>query len=548
MKCSLLCALVACHSTASSTQTPAPADSPDAAKISNIADAAIAAHQAVGLTIAVAHGDQLVLAKGFGFADVAKKLPATIDTVYRIGSVTKQFTAVAILQLVEQNKLTLTDDIRKYVPAYPAGQPITIEQLLTHTSGIPSYTDGDWIEAGQKPLTHEQVLARFKDRALDFKPGTDWSYSNSGYYLLGLVIEKVSGQHYVDEVREHVMLPAGMTHSGPCDSPQLAHGYATADGPVDAIPFDNGPPFAAGALCSTALDLVAWQRALEHGKVLAPASLAKMRTNVMLPSGKPAGYGYGVFIDEVGGHARVEHGGAINGFISELARYPKDDVTIVVLANTEGRTPSQVEAKIASVELGLPPPPAAPVGKPLAEAERVAYTGTFDLEMQGQHADVRVFLDGDKLKTQVHGQPAITMLYQGGHTFSLDMGEPVKIVFAEDLSRFTISQRGHEVEVKRVAAATADTGKPLPAAERAAIVGTYDLEMRGHHVPVKVFVDGDKLQSQIQGQPAVTMLYQGDHTFTLDMADPVKLVFVADASRFTIFQHGQQIDVKRVAP
>ncbi|MEO8548733.1 MAG: serine hydrolase domain-containing protein, partial [Kofleriaceae bacterium] len=509
MKHVALLVVAACHSATAPTPVTAPPPSPERAKIEALAEAEIAAHHAVGMTIAVARGDQLVVANGYGFADAARRVPATIDTVYRIGSVTKQFTAVAILQLVEQGKLALTDDVRKYVPAYPAHDPaITIDQLLTHTSGIPTYTDGDWIDAGQHPLTHAQVLARFATKPLEFAPGTAWSYSNSNYYLLGLVIERVTGSSYGDAVRERVLVPAGMTHSGACDSPQLAHGYATAEGPVDAIPFDNGPPFAAGALCSTALDLVAWQRALEHGVVLSPASLAKMRTSAVLSTGKPAGYGYGVFVAEREGHPRIEHGGAINGFISELSRYPKDDVTVVVLANTEGRTPSKVEAQISTVVLGLSPVPVRQ-GKPLAEAERVAYTGTFDLEMDGQHVDVRVFTDGDKLRTQLHGQPAITMLYQGERTFTLDMDEPVKIVFAADLARFTIFQHGHEVEVKRVAAETVNTGKPLPAAERAAYVGKYDLEMHGQHVAVRVFVEGDALRSQIQGQPPVTMLYQG---------------------------------------
>lgn len=550
MQRSLFVLLVACHA---STPSPSPVAAgsgapPERAKIAALANAEISAHHAVGLTIAVAHGDQLVVADGYGFADAARHLPATIDTVYRIGSVTKQFTAVAILQLVEQGKLALADDVRTYVPEYPAHDAaITIAQLLSHTSGIPTYTDGDWIDAGQHPLTHAQVLARFAAKPLEFAPGSQWMYSNSNYYLLGLVIEKVTGQRYADAIRERVLVPAGMTHSGACDAPQLAHGYATANGPIDAIPFDNGPPFAAGALCSTALDLVAWQRALEHGKVLAPASLAKMRTNVMLSTGKPSGYGYGVFVDERAGHPRIEHGGAINGFISELSRYPSDDVTIVVLANTEGRTPSQVEAKIAGVVLGIPEVPA-PTGKPMTEAERVAYVGSYDLEMEGQHVAVRVFTDGDKLKTQLTGQPAITMLYQGEHTFALDMPEPVKLVFTTDLSRFTIFQHGHEVEVKRVAAtavAPAPASKPLPTAERDKYAGSYDLEMHGQHVGVKVFVEGDRLRSQIQGQPAVTMLYQGDHTFTLDMADPVKLVFAADYARFTIRQHGMEVEVKR---
>ena len=538
MKRSVLAVLVACHSAASPIPAPlatAPA-SPTRAKIDALAQAEIDAHHAVGLTIAVAHGDQLVIAAGYGQADVARKVPATIDTIYRIGSITKQFTAVAILQLAEQHKLALTDDIRTSVPEYPQHDfPITIEQLLTHTSGIPTYTDTDWLEAGQHPLTHAQVLARFAAKPLAFTPGTKWSYSNSNYYLLGLVIEKLTKQSYDDAIRERVLLPAGMIHSGACNSPQLAHGYATAVGPVDAMPFDNGPAFAAGSLCSTALDLVAWQRALEHGTVLTPASLAKMRANAKLSTGALANYGYGVFVGDRSGHPMIEHGGAINGFISELARYPTDDVTVVVLTNTEGDTPSTVEKEIAAVVLDLPVKPA---GKPLTDAEQLAYIGTYEAQLHGKPVAAHVFAVGPTLRTQLAGQPPVTMRYQGDETFTLDMDEPVKLVFAADHSTFTIFQHGLELEVKRVAI----TSKPLADAERLVYVGTYEVQ---GGLSVRVFGEGALLRTQIQGQPPVTMMYQGDDTFTLDMNEPVKIVFGADHSYFTIFQHGRQVDVKR---
>src|SRR5664279_1792508 len=311
MKCSVLVVLVACQSAATHTPSAslpssAPA-APERGRIEALASSEISEQHTVGVTVAVARGDQILLGAGYGFADAKRKIPATIDTVYRIGSITKQFTAVAILQLIEQNKLALTDDIRKYVPDLPEREtPITIEHLLTHTSGIATYTDTDWLIAGQRPMTHAEVLARFAAKPLEFPPGSKWSYSNSNYYLLGMVIEKLTHQSYGDAIRTRVLVPAGMLHSGACDSPQLAHGYARAKDQIDAMPFDNGPPFAAGALCATALDLISWQRALEHGKVLAPGSLAKMRADAKLTSGSSAGYGYGVFIGELAGHHRIE--------------------------------------------------------------------------------------------------------------------------------------------------------------------------------------------------------------------------------------------------
>jgi len=445
MKRSVLFALV----TSTSLSIAAPSAPPERAKIDALAKAEIEQQHAVGLTVVVARGDKTIVSAGYGFADLAAKTPATADTLYRIGSVTKQFTAVAILQLVEQKKLALTDDIRTYVPEFPKHDSvITIEQLLTHTSGVPTFTDTDWLQAGQHPLTHAQVLARFATKPLEFIPGSKWAYSNSNYYLLGMAIEKLTKQTYGDAIRERVLLPAGMTRSGACDAPQLAHGYASAVGPIDAMPFDNGPPFAAGALCATAPDLLAWQRALEHGKVITPASLAKMRTNAKLSTGALAGYGYGVFVADLEGHHRIEHEGGINGFISELARYPDDDVTIVVLANTEGPTPTQLEKRIARVMLSLPEPSK---GKPLASAERTPFVGSYDLQGVAKGLRARVFDEKGTLRVQLPKQPSIGMNYQGDGKFTLDMEEPVEIDFAADRAKLTLHQHGLTIEALRVA-------------------------------------------------------------------------------------------------
>lgn len=428
MKHCLILALVGCSSsTAPAPAAPPPPPPPERAAIDALATKEIADHHTVGVTVAVARGEQLVVAAGYGFADAKKKIPASIDTVYRIGSITKQFTAVAILQLIEQKKLALTDDVRTYVPEFPAA--ITIEQLLTHTSG------------------HAQVLARFATKPLEFTPGSKWSYSNANYYLLGMVIEKITGETYGDAVKTRVLRPAGMTHSGPCDSPQLAHGYASAVGEIDAIPFDNGPPFAAGALCSTALDLVTWQRALEHGKVITAASLEKMRTEKLLADGSPSGYGYGVFISDLAGHHRIEHAGGINGFVSELARYPADDLTIVVLANTETHTPSQLEARIARVMLGLPEPDKKDL--PVSGSERTKLVGSFELQGMAKGMHGKIFVDGETLQLQLMNQPPVRMLYQGDGKFALDMEDPVTIEFSTDRSRFTLHQRGIAIDAIR---------------------------------------------------------------------------------------------------
>jgi len=452
----LAIALAACGSASTPPASAVPAPAPETPKIDAFAKAALDDHKAVGLAVAVARGDKLLVAKGYGFADLEHKTPVTADTVFRIGSITKQFTAVAILQLAERGQLQLSDDVRKYVPEFPAKQkPITLEHLLTHTSGIFNYTSvKDWVEVGKKPMTRQQLLAMFADKPLEFDPGTRWEYSNSNYYLLGMVIEAVTKRPYADVIRDQLLVPAGMRASGYCNDamPHHAQGYSLkGNAPKPAQPLDLAHPFAAGSLCATAPDMVAWQRALDTGKLLKPDSLERMRANAKLADGKPTGYGYGLFIGELSGHQRIGHGGGINGFTSMLARYPGDDLTIVVLANAEVDTPDKLEQRIARLELGLPEP-SVKTDQVVAAAERARYVGTYKIEGFGPDAvDVKVFEDGDALKAQVTGQPVATLLYQGNRTFRLDLDPDIDLMFAagEHAPGFTLHQGGMTIEAKR---------------------------------------------------------------------------------------------------
>jgi CubicO group peptidase (beta-lactamase class C family) len=455
-------AVAACHGASSTPRTPAPARpvavaNPYAAKIDALVDAVLADHRAVGLAVAVARGDQLLVAKGYGVADVAHATPVTADTVFRIGSVTKQFTAVAILQLVERGELKLTDDVRTYVPEFPAkSRTVTIEHLLTHTSGIPSYTDAaNWIELGAKRMTHAQMLALFADAPLGFDPGTRWEYSNSNYYLLGMVIEKVTGKPYAEVIRDRVLAPAGMTASGYCTDtmPGLAAGYSLHDGtPAPAAPVDMSTPYAAGALCSTVGDLLAWQRALDTGVVLAPETIARMRTAATLANGDSTHYGYAVFLGDLDGHPRIGHGGGINGFTSMLARYPDDDVTIAVLANAEVDTPDRLEQRIARVVLGLPEPTIQHAA--LAAADRDRFAGTYTIQGFGSdEMAVEVRAAGDGLELQVPGQPAATLVFQGDAAFVVAEDNEIRVEFhagaGGPATGMTIHQGGMAIEAKR---------------------------------------------------------------------------------------------------
>ncbi|MEE4176402.1 MAG: serine hydrolase domain-containing protein, partial [Bacteroides sp.] len=230
----------------------------------------------------VAKGDEVIYEKAFGMANLELEVPMQTDMVFRIGSVTKQFTAVAILQLLEQGKLSLQDDITKFIPNYPThGHTITIHQLLNHTSGIMSYTDNPEVfnlESMRKQLNPEGLVDLFKNQPMNFAPGERFLYNNSGYILLGYIIEKVSEESYADYVRTQLFEPAGMEHSLYGDDKQIlknrAYGYQPIeDGYANADFLDMSLPYAAGSLMSTARDLFKWNQALKSGKILKPETL-----------------------------------------------------------------------------------------------------------------------------------------------------------------------------------------------------------------------------------------------------------------------------------
>ena len=302
--------------------------------------------------VAVVKDGRLVLARGYGYADLENSVPATAETVYRLGSITKQFTSMAILQLAEQGKLSVDDELTKFLPDYPlAGHKVTIHQLLNHTSGIKSYTSlRGFFKTARQDLSHEEMLALFKDEPVDFEPGAKMQYNNSGYYLLGLVIEKASGQSYAEYLSEHIFKPLGM-HATRYDGlrpliPHRAAGYKRARGEIVIDdPISMTAPFAAGALVSNVLDLIKWHQALEAGDFLSSASYEAMYRPTTLPDGKVQKYGYGWGLGDLAGHRKLSHGGGINGFSTMIARYPDDRLAVIVLANTAGAPAGGIEAQ-----------------------------------------------------------------------------------------------------------------------------------------------------------------------------------------------------------
>jgi CubicO group peptidase (beta-lactamase class C family) len=306
-------------------------------------------------TVLVVKDGKALINQGYGSADLEWNIPNTPTAKFRLGSITKQFTAASILLLEERGKLKIDDPISKYLPdAPPAWQKITIYNVLTHTSGIPSFTGfPDYNATEWKDTTPAELVARFRDKPLDFEPGSKFFYSNSGYVLLGYLIEKISGQTYADFLQQNIFTPLGMADTG-IDSnaailPQRAQGYSPSpNGTHHAGYISMTIPFSAGALYSTTGDLLKWEQGLFGGKILSPSSLAKMTTPFK------ENYAMGLTVVTRDGHKRIAHGGGIEGFNTALEFYPDDKLIVIVLGNLNGGGPDQISASLGKVALGQP--------------------------------------------------------------------------------------------------------------------------------------------------------------------------------------------------
>jgi CubicO group peptidase (beta-lactamase class C family) len=305
-------------------------------------------------SVLVVQKGKTIYQKSFGMADREWSIPNTNQTKFRIGSVTKQFTAACILLLQEKGKLQLEDKLSKYLPDYPKGDSITIHMLLNHTSGIKNYTSiPEFWPKAILPLSHDSMIAIFKNKPYDFAPGTQWNYSNSGYYLLGVIVEKVSGKKFADYLQQEIINKAGLknTSMDRLDSVLAfrAKGYAKnrTGGFNQAMMISMEGPYSAGAMFSTPEDLVNWTKALHENKILLPASTVKMMTAYK------NNYGYGIGIDSLKTHKRVSHNGGIPGFSTHLAYYPVDDVYVVAISNNE-MSADRIGIAMAYIAFGMP--------------------------------------------------------------------------------------------------------------------------------------------------------------------------------------------------
>jgi CubicO group peptidase (beta-lactamase class C family) len=399
--------LALCWAGALAAQVP---DAELVRRVDSLATAAISSGRAGGIAIGIARRGKVILERGYGEG-------ITAETVFRIGSITKQFTAARILQLADSERIDLDADVTRYLPDAPtAGRRVTVRQLLNHTSGIWSYTTRGsrfWEVAGTE-LPHDSMLAFIRSQPPDFEPGTDYKYNNSGYYLLGMIIERVTGRSYGDDLRRTFFEPLHLSHTRFCpDAPEPGDAIGLSrqgDSLVPAQPIDMSGPFAAGGLCSTVGDLLTWSAALRDGRA-AGQVFPRMASPDTLPGVRRLSYGYGLATGTSARHRVIEHGGGINGFVSALSWYPDDSLDVAILVNTEGNLADQLGSQVASVAFGVPLRVALDLPIPDSIAQRVM--GTY----RSDSVQARIFSAGGRLMLQLGGRSPTRLKYQGGYRF-----------------------------------------------------------------------------------------------------------------------------------
>ena len=438
-------------------------------RMDQVVQSYVANNQFMG-SVLVARGNGVLLDKGFGSADLEWNITNTPDTKFRLGSVTKQFTAASILLLEERGKLSVNDPVKKYMPEAPAAwDKITIFHLLTHTSGIPNFTEfPDYRKLEPFPTTAEQLVARFRDKPLEFEPGEKWNYSNSGYVLLGYLIEKISGESYQEFVNENIFRPLGMKDSG-YDSntaiiPHRASGYARGpNGFVHAGFIDMTVPLSAGALYSTTEDLLKWEQALFGGKLLSPASLEKMTTPFK------NNYAFGVEVETVNGHKVIRHNGGIEGFNTQLEYFPDEKLTIAVLANMNTPAPGQIASQLAAVAHGENVTLQTERKEITVDSKILArYVGAYQL---APGVSFLITVDGNQLVSKLGNQPRISVFPQSETLFFAKVvdaqlefvkpdgqGVPSQLILHQG-GRDQTANRQSEAEYKQLADAAAAADK-----------------------------------------------------------------------------------------
>jgi CubicO group peptidase (beta-lactamase class C family) len=500
-----------------------------------------------GATALVYKEGKVLYRKALGLANLELDIPMKPENVFELGSITKQFTAVSILMLMEQGKLSLDDEITKYLPDYPTHEKtITVHHLLNHTSGIKSYTNmSSFMVLARNDMTPIEIIDHFKNEPMDFDPGEKWNYNNSGYIILGHIIEEISGNTYAEFVAEHIFKPLNMNNSYYGSQSKLiknrASGYSpTKEGFKNADYLSLTLPYAAGSLMSNVDDMVKWHKAIHSNTLITAKSKALAFTNTALNNGDPTNYGYGWQVNEINGTSSIEHGGGIFGYVTQGVYVPSENTYVIVLTNRDGASPQDATIKMAALAIGKPYPDTDKSIK-LSADQLKKWVGNYEFDNEVLRS---ITLEEGKLYSQREGSEKLEILavspnkflFEGGMTsyeFTMENGKKIANFAARsNISKGveTDKKPGTEKETIAIAPETLND-----------YVGSYELQPG---FEIAITTKEGKLYAQATGQPQFEIFAEANDTFFLRVV-AAQLVFgrneSGDVINVTLNQGGQSM-------
>lgn len=509
-----------------------------------------------GATVVVMKDGKVLLRKAYGLANLSNKETLQADHVMRLGSITKQFTAVAILQLIEAGKMALNDPVTKFFPDYPeTGKTITIEHLLTHTSGIPSYTSKPgFVASANKDISVSAMVDSFKNDALEFEPGSTFRYNNSGYFLLGAIIEKVSGETYANYVAKHIFTPLGMNntaHEGHERSQQArAQGYSQrTDSFEPSMKISMTQPYAAGSITSTVDDLANWDTAITAGKLLKADSWKRAFTSYKLKNGQDTNYAYGWGVGEFEKQPMISHGGGIPGFSTFALRLPKDKVFVAVLNNADGGLPQpeMIATRLAAAAIGKPIPEFKAIN--VDEKTLDQYVGVYRIDDKNRRIIVR---EGTKLVMTRTDGPKTEMQAYAQNGFFKDNNSLLRVEFNRNakgvVSEVVVHQNGNAVVHPKLNEALPEAPKAFAMSDEqfAAFAGDYQIQP---NFVLNVRREANRYVTQATGQGPVSITPISADTFAApDVGGQLKFEKDADGkvTQLILTQGGRNIPAKKI--
>ncbi|MFZ1527809.1 MAG: serine hydrolase domain-containing protein [Ferruginibacter sp.] len=408
-----------------------------------------------GCAVLIAKKGTVIYKKAFGSASIELNTAVQPNMVFNIGSITKQFTAVAILQLVEQGKLSLQDSLQKYVKTFPSkGHIITIENLLTHTSGIKDYLQIDYGQPFMErwDFSPVAIIDSFKNQPLEFEPGTKFQYSNSGYFLLGYIIETITGKTWQEYLKQNIFLPLGLAHTytdSPAEIiPRRVYGYMNNTGHFEKADYWSATlPYSAGAIISNVEDLYNWHKGLYQYKILKKETLDKAFTPFKLKNGLSTGYGYGWFVKNSNNFSSIEHAGGMVGFVSNEIYYPDEDVFIALLFNSGNAPKDDLSVRISEWALGRSLQPDIKIDESILSK----YTGTYLFTLDSNRTII-IKEYQESLIAEISGQGTLPLIFESETKFQFKGVLDAKAEFIKEDDRvikFIINQNGMYEWIKR---------------------------------------------------------------------------------------------------